>query len=168
MNNHPWYVLYVKPRHEKHVSGILRGKQYEEMLPLYTKQTRSRVTDLPLFPGYVFCRFNASDRLPILTVPGVVNIVSLAGTPIPVADGEIEALQRMIQHGLSREVWPSLPAGSRVTISRGPMKGIEGVVVKHRNVLRVIITVTLLQRNVAVELDRGWVDEEPQRMRAAM
>jgi transcription antitermination factor NusG len=168
MANYPWYAVYVKPRHEKHVSGILRGKQYVEMLPLYTKRTRSRVTELPLFPGYVFCRFDAKDRLPILTVPGVVNIVSLAGTPVPVDESEMEALQRMIQYGLSREVWPSIPPGSRVTISRGPMKGVEGVVIKHRNGLRVIITVTLLQRNVAVELDRDWVDEEPKYLRAAV
>jgi len=159
MNNYPWYVLYVKPRHEKHVSAILRGKQYEEMLPLYTKQTRSRVSELPLFPGYVFCRFDANDRLPVLVVPGVVNIISVAGAPIPVAEREVEALQRMIQHGLSREAWPSVPPGSRVTISRGPMKGVEGVVIRYKNVFRVIITVTLLQRNVAVELDREWVEE---------
>jgi transcription antitermination factor NusG len=154
-----WFVLYVKPRHEKYVSTILQGKGYEEFLPLYTKLTRSRASELPLFPGYVFCRFNLSRRLPVLTVPGVFSIVGFAGTPIPVNENEITALRQVVANGLPREPWPDLPSGSPVTISQGPMRGVQGVVVRHKNSLRVIISVTVLQRSVAVEVERDWLDQ---------
>jgi transcriptional antiterminator RfaH len=156
-----WYVLYVKPRHEKHVFTIVRGRGYEGLLPLYARWTRSRTSELPLFPGYVFCRFDPADRLPVLSVPGVFSIVGFAGMPIPVPEHEIEALQRVILHGLPRQPWPTLTTGAPVTISRGPMQGIRGIVMKCKNITRVVIAVALLQRSIAVEVDREWLDEEP-------
>jgi len=159
-NDKQWYVLYVKPRHEKCIAAILKGKGYEELLPLYARRTRSRISELPLFPGYVFCRFDPSYRLPVLTVPGVFSIVGSASNPTPVQETEIEALQRVIHHGWPREPWPALPSGAIVTVSRGPMQGIQGIVMKHKNVTRVIISVTLLQRSIAVEVDREWLDGE--------
>jgi len=159
-NVNRWFVLYVKPRHEKHVASILRGNGYEEFVPLYAHRTRSRISELPLFPGYVFCRLDPANRLPVLRVPGVFSIVGCGSTPVAVEDDEIEALQRVIHYGLPREPWPSLPSGTKVTVSRGPMQGVQGVVMKMKNVTRVIISVALLQRSIAVELDRGWLDEE--------
>ena len=159
-DSYPWFVLYVKPRHEKSVSTMLQGKGYEEFLPLYTRHTRSRNTELPLFPGYVFCRMDLANRLPVLTVPGVFSIVGTAGRPVPVDEEEIAALHRVITSGLQREPWPNLPEGSPVTVSRGPMRGIQGVVVRHRNSMRVIITVSALERAVAVEVERDWLGSE--------
>lgn len=154
----PWFVLYVKPRHEKNVAAILTGKGYVNFLPLYTRRTRSRATELPLFPGYVFCRFDPRVRLPVLSVPGVFSIVCAAGVPAPVDEREMASLQRVITCGLKREPWPNLPSGSLVTITTGPMEGVQGVVARHKTSMRVIISVTLLQRSVAVEVEREWLE----------
>jgi transcription antitermination factor NusG len=162
-----WYVLYIKPRHEKNVAAILRGKGYEELVPLYTRRTRSRTSELPLFPGYVFCRFDPADRLPVLTVPGVFAIVGCGGKPTPVRQNEIDALERMIRLGLPREPWPALTTGAPVTLARGPMQGVQGIVVEHKNITRVIISVTLLQRAVSIEVERDWLEQPFARTQAA-
>jgi transcription antitermination factor NusG len=167
IDQNPWFVLYVKPRHEKNVSALLRGKGYDEFLPLYARRTKSRSSELPLFPGYVFCRFDPENRLPILTVPGVFSIIAFACKPVPVKPDEIEALQRAVRYGLPREPWPALPSGTTVTVSRGPMQGVRGVVLKNKNSTRVILSVTLLQRAVAVEVEREWLAEERLVMRVA-
>lgn len=152
-----WFALYVKPRHEKNVSSILRGKGYEEFVPLYARRSPARITELPLFPGYVFCRFNAQRRLPILTVPGVFYIVGFGGAAVPVENGEIAALQRVVQSGLPRQPWPELPTGKKVSVAAGPLEGLEGIVMNHKNGSRLLISVDLLQRSVAVEVDRAWL-----------
>ncbi len=156
----PWFVLYVKPRHEKHVTRLLRGKGYESFLPLYAHRTRSRTNDLPLFPGYVFCRFNPCIKTPVLSVPGVFSVVEFAGAPAPVEESEIAALQRVVEHGLAREPFPALPSGTPITIRSGPMEGVRGVVMKCKNTLRVVISVSLLQRSVAVEVERDWLETD--------
>jgi transcription antitermination factor NusG len=155
----PWFALYVKPRHEKNVACILRGNGYDEFVPLYNRRTPSRTTELPLFPSYVFCRFDENGRLPVLKVPGVFSIVQLGGRLARVAEDEITALKRVIAAGLAREPWPALTAGVRVQIAAGPLQGIEGVVVTQKNSTRLIVSVDLLQRSVAVELDRQWLEE---------
>jgi transcription antitermination factor NusG len=152
-----WFALYVKPRHEKNVSSILRGKGYEEFVPLYARRTPARISELPLFPGYVFCRFNAQQRLPILTVPGVFYIVGFGGAAVPLETGEIAALQRVVESGLPRQPWPELPTGRKVSVAGGPLEGLEGVVMNHKNGSRLLISVNLLQRSVAVEVDRAWL-----------
>jgi len=154
----PWYVLYVKPRHEKRVSTVLRGKDFEEFLPLYARRTATRLSELPLFPGYVFCRMDPSNRLPVLSIPGVFSVVGFAGKATAVDETEIEALQRVVRSGLVRQPWPTLPAGTRVTVARGPMQGVEGVVMRTKTSARIVISVTVLQRSVAVELNRDWLD----------
>jgi transcription antitermination factor NusG len=160
MNSPDWYVLYVKPRHEKQVAAMLRGKDLEEFLPLYARKTPSRVSELPLFPGYVFCRFDQHDRLPVLTVPGVLSILSVAGAPSAVQPDEMEALQRIVHNGLVRVPWPELPPGAIVTVSSGPLIGVQGVVVQHKNITRVVVSVSLLQRSIAVEVSREWLEVE--------
>ena len=149
--------MYVKPRHEKNVSSILRGKGFEEFVPLYRRRTPSRVTELPLFPGYVFCRFDFDRRLPVLTVPGVFSIVGFGGEAVPVRNEEIAALQRVIRADLPREPWPELPVGEKVLVTAGPLEGLEGVVVSYKNSSRLLITVDLLQRSVSVEVNRSWL-----------
>ena len=157
----PWYVLRVKHRHEKGVANSLEAKGYERFLPLY--QTRRRVfgkrsdAQLPLLPGYVFCRLNISDRLPVLVIPGVFHILQ-AGKLFPAVDeNEIMSLQEIVSSGLSALPWPFLKAGQWVYLDEGPLRGLTGILVAVEDKPKVIVSVTLLQRSVAVEIDRRWV-----------
>jgi len=158
---HCWFALQVRPRAEKLIAQVLRDKGYEEFLPLYQSNrrwsSRSKVIELPLFPGYVFCRINLLVRAPILTTPGIIRIVGIGRTPSPIADHEIVALQNIVKSGLAAEPWPYPQTGDRVRVEGGPFQGIEGVVVRHKNRDRLVVSVVLLQRSVSVELDRRWV-----------
>ena len=157
-----WYAIYTRSRHEKVVSDGLRGKGYDSFCPFYQARRRRRnrdvPVDLPLFPGYVFSRFDASKRLPILTTPGVSFIVSRAGEPAPVDPGEILSLQRMIQSGRALQPWDFLRAGRRVRIRGGALAGAEGILVRIKNSNRLVAHVTVLQRSVAVEIDQDAVE----------
>jgi transcription antitermination factor NusG len=156
-----WYAIQIQSRLARVVSTTFRGKGYEELLPLYRSRRRwsDRVKELelPLFPGYLFCRFNPSDRLmPILATPGVVNIVGAGKTPIPVDEDEIEAIRAILRSGLRTEPWPLLQLGSTVRIDAGPLEGFEGIVINTDKICRLIVSVGLLQRSVAVEINREW------------
>ena len=157
----PWYALYVKTHHEKLVATSLRNKGYSHFLPLYLARYRStgvsRDVLLPLFPNYVFCRFRADKCLPIVTTPGVFQIVGAAGVPAPIDDAEISSIEKVVGSGLSAQPWPFLRRGDRVLIEEGPLQGAEGVLCSAKGATRLVVTLTLLQRSVAVEIDRGWV-----------
>ena len=168
-NNHPWYAIRVQSKFENLASTALRGKGYEEFLPLYRSRRRwsDRVKelDLPLFPGYLFCRFDVHDRLlPILTTSGVIAIVGAGKTPIPIADEEIATIRAVLGSGLAAQPCPFLNVGAGVYIERGPLAGIEGIVTNLNKKYRLVISVTLLQRSVAVEIDREWARPIPDRM----
>jgi len=113
--------------------------------------------ELPLFPGYLFCRFDAMNRLPILTTPGMVQIVGFGKTPVPVPDAEIAAIQAATIGNLAREPWPYLEVGQKVKVECGPMRGVEGILLNIKGSHRLVLSVTLLQRSVAVEVDSNWV-----------
>ena len=155
-----WYALRIQSRLSDLASVTLRGKGYEEFLPLY--RTRRRWSDrvkqveLPLFPGYLFCQFDVNDRLPILTTPGVIGIVGAGKTPVPVDIEEIEAIRAILRSGLAAQPWPLLRVGAKVYIERGPLAGLEGIVINTDKVYRLIVSVSMLQRSVAVEIDREW------------
>jgi transcription antitermination factor NusG len=156
-----WYALQVQSRLASVASTVLRGKGYEEFLPVSCSRRRwsDRVKkiDLPLFPGYLFCKFDPQDRLvPVLTTPGVIGIVGAGRKPIPVPEEEIEAVRRVLLSGLAAQPWPFLGVGSRIYIESGPLAGIEGIVTNVDKVYRLVVSVTLLQRSVAVEIDRYW------------
>lgn len=155
-----WFALLVKSQHEKSVASALHGKGYEQFLPLYNVSRRwsDRIKQLalPLFPGYVFCRFDMNKRLGILITPGVLQVVGAGKVPIPVNDSEIEAIRSIVQSGLQAEPWPFLRVGQRVRIERGSLEGVEGILVAIKKTHRLIVSVTLLQRSVAVELDQDW------------
>jgi transcription antitermination factor NusG len=156
-----WYALRIQSRLGIVASTTLRGKGYEEFLPLYRSRRRwsDRIKDLelPLFPGYLFCRFDVSDRLmPILTTPGVIGIVGAGKIPIPVDLDEIEAIRAILRSGLAAQPWPLLCVGSKVYIEGGPLAGLEGIITNTDKVYRLIVSVSLLQRSVAVEIDREW------------
>ena len=117
----------------------------------------SKDLDLPLFPGYLFCRFDVQVRLPILTTLGVISIVGTGKIPVPIPDQEIDAIQTMIRSDLHVQPWPQLVVGSRVLIEQGPLKGLEGVALDIKKKYRLFVSVPLLQRSVSVEIDREWV-----------
>jgi transcription antitermination factor NusG len=156
-----WYALRVKSNREKVVSSSLEGKGYEPFVPLYRthRQWSDRVAEIevPLFSGYVFCRLDAAHRLPVLTIPGVLLFVGFGKEPAPVEDHEIEALRAISRNGVPAAPWPFLVAGQRVRIERGPLKDTEGLLVEVKNQYRLIVSVTILQRSVAVEVDRDCV-----------
>jgi transcription antitermination factor NusG len=156
-----WYALRVKSNREKVVAEGLRYKGYEVFLPCYPQESRwsdrTKVLELPLFPGYVFCRMEISLRLPALKIPGSLGFVEIRKVPIAVSDGEIEALARIISAKAPVVPWPSLHVGERVRIERGPLRDIEGVVADLKAGLKLIVSVELLQRSVAVEISRDVI-----------
>lgn len=158
---HSWFALQVRTRWESSTALLLDGKGYETLLPTYAasrrwnghvKQVRST-----LFPGYVFCRFDVQKRLPILVTPGVIAIVGRGKTPLPVDETEIAAVQRVVSSGLRAEPWPFLEMGQRVRIESDSLKGLEGVLVNVRGNQRIVVSVSLLRRSVALEIDRSCV-----------
>jgi transcription antitermination factor NusG len=160
-NTYPWFALHVKSHYEKIVATMARHRGLEEFLPLY--QSRRRWSDrfksveVPLFPGYIFCRVNPEHRLPVLTIPGVVSIVGIGKVPVPIDEAEIVAIQQAIGAGLLAEPYPFLDVGQRVRLAEGPLKGLEGFLVEVRKEQRIAVSVTLLKRSVAIEIDRHWV-----------
>ena len=157
----PWFALRVKPNHEKPVAATLRGKGLEEFLPLLRTRRqwsdRVKVMDLPLFPGYLFCRLNLEDRMPLLTTPGFLYIVGIGKNPEPVDEGEIQAIQSVLRSGFPVTPWPSLVVGQKVQLKNGPLRGLEGVLTKIANQHRIYVSVTLLKRSISVEVDPQWV-----------
>jgi transcription antitermination factor NusG len=157
----PWFALQVRSRYEKNVASILDGKGYQWFLPTYRTRRRwsdrTKDVELSLFPGYLFCRFNPQERLPILKTPGLISIVGTARIPTAVDENEIVALQTLVASGLPRQPWPYLQVGQRVRIEYGALSGLEGLLLQHKGCDRVILSVTLLQRSVATEIDSAWV-----------
>lgn len=157
----PWFALRTKPRWEKIAAEILHNKGYDEFLPLYKSgrrwSDRYKELELPLFPGYLFCRLNSDARAPVLTTPGVLSFVGIRRIPLPVEDSEIEAVRTIIASGLAVEPWPFLQVGSRVRIEYGALKGLEGILLRLKSRCRLVVSVTLLQRSVSVEIDRYFV-----------
>jgi transcriptional antiterminator NusG len=156
-----WFALAVRPRHEKAVSRLLRYKGYETFVPLYRRQhrygRRLRQFELALFSGYVFCRFDALVRLPILMTPGVIRLVGAGRVPTPVDDNEIKALQSAARASFPMQPHAFLTAGERVRIASGPLAGVEGVVVDSTKPFRLLLSITLLQRSVLVEINEDLV-----------
>ena len=155
-----WIVLRTKSRHEKILAADLHAAGKGCFLPLVTCKRfyagREATVELPLFPGYVFCRFDPEFRLPILKIPSVNQIVGFGKTPHPVEDAEVDALQRICKTGVQAVPCPYMTVGAKVTILQGPLKGLEGIMMEPKET-RLVVSVTLLQRSVSVELDREWI-----------
>jgi transcription antitermination factor NusG len=160
-NDVRWYALHVRTRFEKVVARNLEARGYEEFLPTYLRKhqwsDRVKQIELPLFPGYIFCRFNINDRLPILTIPGVNSIVGIGRSPIPVEEQQLSDIKSVLASGFRIEPWPFLTVGQAVRVERGALVGVSGTIIKVRNSDRLVVSVHLLQRAVAVEIDRGSV-----------
>jgi transcription antitermination factor NusG len=156
-----WYALVVKPNHEKAVLAHLKAADFEASLALYRARRRwsDRIKEvtLPLFPGYVFCHFSYEGRLAVLRIPGVRSIVSAGPNLAPIPAREIAAIEAMVRSGLPVQPWPFLKVGQKVRVTSGPLRGVEGILVEFRKTWHVIVSVELLQRSVAAEIDRDSV-----------
>jgi len=156
-----WFALQVRSRYEHSVATHLGGMGYERFLPLYKCRRRwsdrFKEFELPLFPGYVFCRLDLSNRLPVLMTPGVTLIVGAGKIPLPIDEVEMTTIQAAVSSGLRSEPWPFLQIGQRVKMNYGPLCGLEGILVDRRGRHHLMLSVTLLQRSIAVEVDRDWV-----------
>jgi transcription antitermination factor NusG len=159
-----WFALAVKPRSDKAVARTLEMKGFQTFLPLYKKRhkyaARFKEFELPLFPGYVFCRFQAVTRLPILTTPGVTQILGAGNKPIALSETEISSLQTAIRARVPIHPFPFLRLGHKVRIDKGALAGVEGIVMSHKPYLRLVLSITLLQRSVMLEIDRDQVIAE--------
>jgi transcription antitermination factor NusG len=157
--NSQWFAVRTAAGREKSVASQLQSKGYETFLPLYRSKRqwcdRVKELELALFPGYLFGRFDFNQRLPILITPGVQMIVGTGKLPTPVGDAEMEALRRVIESGTPAEPHDYLSAGQRVRIRAGALAGLEGILVEAKNSWRMILSVDLLRRSVAVEVDRA-------------
>ena len=157
----PWFALVIKPQHERAVHEGLQQKGMESFLPTYraTRRWSDRLKklDLPLFQGYVFCRLERRNRVPVLQTPGVRSIVSFGSEMTPVPEEEIERVRQLVSSGAALEPWPFLKTGQRVRVMAGPLLGLEGILSEMRNTTRVVVGVDMLQRSVAVQLDREQI-----------
>lgn len=153
-----WFAVKVRARSEDLVAQFLRAKGYDCLLPTYPERRRYsdrfRDIQLALFPGYVFCRFDPAYRLPIITTPMVHEVVSFGRMPCPVAEDEVGAIQQIISSRSLVRPWPYLRTGQKVRIEEGPLKGVEGLLVSERGHDRLVVSVQLLQRSLAVEIER--------------
>jgi transcription antitermination factor NusG len=156
-----WYAVQVRTRWESSTAVLLSGKGYQTLLPTYrTRKSwngRMREINAALFPGYVFCQFDAQKRLPILVTPGVISVVGSGRIPTAVADSEIAAIQTVVSSGLRAEPWPYLELGQRVRIENDALGGLEGILINFKGNQRIVVSVTLLRRSVALEIDRSCV-----------
>ena len=156
-----WFALTVKPNHERAAAQSLEAKALEAFLPLYRARRRwsdrIKELELPLFAGYVFCRFAALERAHALATPGVTSVVGFGHTPAPVPEAEIESVRAMVSSGLPLSPWPFLRVGERVRIEAGPLCGVEGILMQVKDAWRVVVSVELLQRSVAAEVERDVV-----------
>jgi transcription antitermination factor NusG len=156
-----WFALAVKPRHDKAVARSLESKGFQTFVPLFRRRRhyseRYKDSELPLFPGYVFCRFNAMFRLPVVITPGITQILGNGSQPVPLAETEISSLRTAIRAQLPVQPFPYLQVGQRVRIEEGVLSGVEGIVIQLKQSMRLVLSITLLQRSVLLEVDRVGV-----------
>jgi len=156
-----WYAAYTSSRHEKTVAEHLRQREVECFLPLYEtirrwNNGRHRV-QVPLFPGYVFVRMGMRDKLRVLQVPGLVQLVSFQGAPAALPNAEIEALRNALAAGVPAEPYRYHTVGSQVEICRGPLQGMRGVLLRHQGQFRVVLSVEMIMRSIVVEVEASDV-----------
>ncbi len=157
-----WYAVYTCANLEKRVAAELHVRGVEHFLPLYHSVRRWRdrrvILDLPLFPGYLFVQLTLCDKLQVLQVPSVVRLVGFGGQPHPVASEEIEALRAGISSGLRLQPHPFLTVGCRVRLKHGPLEGLEGILIRRKNIRRVVLSISLISSSVSVEVDLADIE----------
>jgi transcription antitermination factor NusG len=157
-----WYAVHTSPRHEKRVAEYLSQKDVENFLPLFktVRKWKNGVraeVEFPLFPGYLFTRIPLQERLRVLELPSVVRLVGFNSIPIAVSAEEIETLRSGL-HCLQAEPHPYLTIGDRVRIVSGPMAGLQGILIRTKQDLRVVLSIDLIMRSIAVEVELSEVE----------
>jgi len=152
----------VKSRCEFRAHEDLCGRGFETFLPLCAVRRnwsdRVKTLQVPLFSGYLFCRFALPDRVRVLNSAGVAQIVSCGSMPVPISETEIRSVQALVASKVACVPWPYLRSGQRVSIEHGPLAGVEGVIVRAEDGKpRVVVSVTMLLRSVAAEIERDWI-----------
>jgi transcription antitermination factor NusG len=157
-----WYAVHTNSRHEKTVAQQMDGSRIPYFLPLYKSvrrwKDRKKQIELPLFPGYVFVHIALRDKLQVLKVPGVVQLISFNGRPTPLHDGEIETLRNGLARTHAAEPHPYLSVGKKVRVHSGPFAGVEGILIRRKEKFRVVLSIHLIQRSVAVEVDETEIE----------
>jgi transcription elongation factor/antiterminator RfaH len=156
-----WYAVYTNPRHEKRVEQEIRQREIECFLPVYKSvrrwKDRRKELELPLFPGYVFVHLGLKQRLRVLQLPGVVEFVSFGARPAALLESEIDALRNGLHYACAQP-HPYLRVGRRVRVHSGPVAGLEGILMRRKDKLRVVVSIHLIQRSVAVEVDEDAIE----------
>src|SRR5215813_3340446 len=156
-----WYALHVKPSFEKFVTTQLEQKGYETLLPTYVSKRqwsdRVKTLSLPMFPGYLFCRFDLHSRFPIVVTPGVMTILGSGRVPSPVEESEIASIRHVMASGAHAEPCAYIAVGEMVRVESGALEGLTGIVIRTKSSDRLVVSVSLLQRSVSVELARASV-----------
>ena len=164
-----WFALSVKPRHEKSVAQALQRQGLDEYLPLYREQhawsDRSKRVEMPLFAGYVFCRFCFHDRFVVLNTRGVTRILGAGSVFSPISEEQIAELRAITASGLSALPHPYVEPGDMVRVERGPLTGVRGMVIRNKGVTSLVVSVEILQRSVVVEVESEVVRPEVFRRR---
>jgi transcription antitermination factor NusG len=162
INEFPWYAIYTRHQHEKMVAQNLTSKGFETFLPLYATthnwKDRTKVLSLPLFPCYVFLKGGIERRLQIITTPGIHGLVSCGDQPATIPLIEMEAIRRVVESGARVETHPFLKCGDWVRINRGPLEGIQGILVRKKNISRLVLSVEMLGKSAAIEIDGFQVE----------
>ncbi len=152
-----WYALRTRSRHEKQVREWLAKQEIERLLPSLVRisqwKDRKKAIDIPLFPGYCFAQFRWQDRLAVLKIPGVVQIVGSGSSPEPIPDEEIDALKKLMISTLPYDAHPYLREGMAIEVIRGPLEGIRGILLRKEKRYRLVISVHLIKQAAAVEID---------------
>lgn len=157
-----WYAVYTRSRHEKKVAAYLQDKSIEVFLPLRNVvnrwKDRRKEVELPLFPGYLFVKIQPQQRVPVLQTSGVVAFVSTESKLIPVPEDQIDAIRKLVESGLTYDPYPYVKEGMRVMIMRGPLKGVEGIVISKRKKHLLVLSVDLIQQSAALEISISDTD----------
>jgi transcription antitermination factor NusG len=157
-----WYALYTRHQHEKTVAKVLTRNGFDTFLPLYAAvhcwKDRVKQLSLPLFPCYVFLRGPFRHWLPVLTTPGIHTVVGFGGQPAMIPSSQIEAIRRIVESPFRAEPHPFIKCGDRVRIKRGPLQGIEGTLVRKKNQWKLVLSLEMLERSVAVEVSASVVE----------
>jgi transcription antitermination factor NusG len=160
-NNPRWYALQVNCRKEANIATQIEGRGVECFLPQYKSlrkwSDRTKEIRQALFPGYLFCRFSYESRQPVVSTAGVIQVVGNGRHAVAVPDNEIEALQVAVTSGVPSQPWPYLRAGELVRINYSHLSGLQGILVNFKGNHRVVLSVTLLQRSLALEVDLEWL-----------
>lgn len=160
--DHAWYALYTRHHHEKTIARALTAKAFTVFLPLYAVprqwKDRTKIVTLPLFSCYVFIQGGLHRQLDVLTTPGIYGFVCFAGLPATIPEREIDGIRQAVERCVKIEPHPFIRCGDRVRVTTGPLEGIEGILVRKKNFSRLVLTVELLGKSAAVEVEVATVE----------